>query len=68
MSLPAFCVDEDAILKDSSGSIKWRNGIPNYTKAKMLFDKYKTSDHQPGSLGLIVQNIVKNWMELFTIF
>jgi len=61
MSLPSFCVDRDAVLKDPSNSIKWRYGIPNYTKANSLFEKHKTTDHQPGSLEFIVQNIVKNW-------
>jgi hypothetical protein len=61
MSLPSFCLDRDAVLKDQSGDIKWRNGIPNYSKANTLFDKHKSTDHQPGSLQFIVQNIVKNW-------
>jgi hypothetical protein len=61
MSLPDFCVDNDAVLKNVSTEIKWRNGIPNYSKANALFEKYKTTDHQPGSLPFIVQNIVKNW-------
>ncbi len=61
MNLPSFCVDRDAVLKDPSNSIKWRYGIPNYTKVNSLFEKHKTTDHQPGSLEFIVQNIVKNW-------
>jgi hypothetical protein len=61
MSLPSFCLDKDAVLKDNSSDIKWRHGIPNYTKANALFDKHKTTDHQQGSLQSIVQNIVKNW-------
>jgi hypothetical protein len=61
MSLPSFCLDRDAVLKDQSSDIKWRNGIPNYSKANTLFDKHKSTDHQPGSLQFIVQNIVKNW-------
>ncbi len=61
MSLPSFCLDGDAVLKESSDDIKWRHGIPNYSKANSLFEKHKTTDHQPGSLESIVQNIVKNW-------
>ena len=61
MSLPSFCLDKDSVLKDPPNDTKWRNGIPNYTKANLLFDKYKTTDHQSGSLPYIVQNIVKNW-------
>jgi len=65
MSLPSFCLDKDAVLKDCLDNIKWRNGLPNYTKANTLFDKHKTTDHQSGSLKLIVQNIVKNWEKGF---
>jgi hypothetical protein len=65
MSLPTFCLDRDAVLKDDSTSTKWRSGIPNYTKANLLFEKHKTTDHQPGSLQFIVQNIVKNWEKGF---
>ncbi len=61
MSLPTFCVDRDAVIKEPLDDVKWRNGIPNYSKANSLFEKHKTTDHQPGSLEHIVQNIVKNW-------
>ncbi len=61
MSLPPFCVDRDAVIKEPLNDIKWRNGLPNYSKANGLFEKHKTTDHQPGSLEFIVQNIVKNW-------
>ena len=61
MSLPRFCLDKDAVLKDPSIDIKWRNGIPNYTKANLLFEKHKTTDHQPESLEFTVQNIIKHW-------
>jgi len=68
MSLPSFCLDQDAVLKDDSGLIKWRHGTPHYSKVNQLFEKHKTTDHQPGSLQFIVQNIVKNWEKGFFFF
>ena len=61
MSLPPFCLDEDAVLKDLSSEIRWRRGMPNYDKAKALFRKYRTKDHPCSALEFTVQNIVKNW-------
>lgn len=61
MSLPSFCLDQDAVLKDCPADMKWRNGLPNYKKVNALFDKHKTTTHPDGSLESIVQNIVKNW-------
>ncbi|UJR34848.1 hypothetical protein I4U23_027629 [Adineta vaga] len=61
MSIPPFCLDRDFVLKDTSNETKWRNGIPNYSRANSLFEKYKSTDHQQNSLPFIVQNIVKNW-------
>jgi len=61
MALPAYAQDPDAVLKDVSSDVKWRNGIPDYTRAKVLFNKYKTTNHKAGSLEDIVQNLVKNW-------
>jgi len=68
MSLPSYCFDKDAVLKDCSDDIKWRNGLPNYTKVNLLFDKHKTTDHQPGSLEFIAQNIIKNWEKGFIFY
>jgi hypothetical protein len=61
MALPAFAHDQDAVLKDVASDVKWRNGIPNYTKAQSFFNQYKTTNHTAGSLEAIVQNLVKNW-------
>jgi hypothetical protein len=61
MSLPAYAQDQDAVLKNVSSDVQWRNGIPNYAKAKAFFTQYKTTDHKGGSLEEIVQNLVKNW-------
>jgi len=61
MALPAYAADQDAVLKDVPSDVKWRNGIPNYAKAKSFFDEYKTTNHKAGSLEEIVQNLVKNW-------
>ncbi|CAF1019093.1 unnamed protein product [Didymodactylos carnosus] len=63
MSLPHYAVDCDAVLKDSMSNKDgvWRNGKPDYTKAKKLFDAHKSKSHSPNSLEFIIQNIVKNW-------
>ncbi len=69
MSLPSLCLDPDAVLKDNSSLIKWRNGIPNYSKAHQLFDKHKSTNHRPGSIEDLVQNLVQNWGKgLFLFF
>ncbi len=61
MSLPAYAQDQDAVLKNVSSDVQWRNGIPNYANAKAFFTQHKTTDHKAGSLEEIVQNLVKNW-------
>lgn len=61
MALPAYAVDQDAVLNGASKDVKWRHGLPNYSKTKILFDKQKTTNHKAGSLEDIVQNLVKNW-------
>jgi hypothetical protein len=61
MALPAYVSDSDAVLKNVSNDVKWRSGLPDYTKANTFFDKYKTTNHKAGSLEIIVQNLVKNW-------
>ena len=61
MALPAYAVDQDAVLNSSSNDVQWRHGLPNYSKTKALFEKHKTKHHQAGSLEDIVQNLVKNW-------
>jgi len=59
--LPSYVLDPNAVLKDVSVDIKWRNSLPNYDKANKLFENYKKSNHSPGSLEDIVQNLIKNW-------
>ncbi|CAF0847395.1 unnamed protein product [Adineta ricciae] len=61
MSLPAYAVDPDAVLKNVPEDVKWRTGIPNYARAHNFFQKHKTTNHKAGSLEDIVQNLVKNW-------
>jgi hypothetical protein len=61
MALPPYALEPDAVLKNVSNNIQWRNGIPDYTNAHTFFKKYKSTDHKAGSLEDIVQNIVKNW-------
>jgi hypothetical protein len=64
-TLPSYLSDPDAVLKDLSTDIKWRNSLPNYDKANQLFQKHKSTNHKPGSIEDIVQNIVKNWEKGF---
>ncbi|CAF1321154.1 unnamed protein product [Didymodactylos carnosus] len=63
MSLPHYALDCDAVLKDSMSNKDgvWRNGKPDYTKARKLFEAHKSKSHSPGSLEFIVENIIKNW-------
>ena len=61
MSLPIYCLDKDAVVTNADDQMKWRYGTPDYSKANSLFEKHKRTDHQPGSLQFIVQNLVKNW-------
>lgn len=42
--------------------IAWRfGGQPDYSLTNLLFLKGKTKNHAPGSLELIVENLVKTW-------
>ncbi|CAF1193046.1 unnamed protein product [Didymodactylos carnosus] len=61
MSLPDYALDCDAVLNETSTNVVWRKGPPDYSKANTCFEKYKSTNHQVGSLESIVQNIVKNW-------
>lgn len=60
-SMPSYCLDRDAVLKDGAEKMCWRHNVPDYSKVTELFEKYKTTDHQAGSLEFVVQNLVKNW-------
>ncbi len=67
--LPSYLTDSNAVLKETSKDIKWRNSLPNYDKANQLFEKHKTTNHQSGSIEDLVQNLVKNWGKgLFLFF
>ncbi|XP_033647791.1 pathogen-related protein-like [Asterias rubens] len=39
----------------------WRHVKPDYRKADLAFFKGKTMNHKPGSLEMIVENLVKTW-------
>lgn len=42
--------------------IKWRfGGPPDYSLVNLLYLKGKTKNHAPGSLELVVENLVKTW-------
>jgi hypothetical protein len=60
-TLPPYLLDPDAVLKEMSSDMKWRNGLPNYDKANTLFQQQKSKNHPIGSLENLVQNLVKNW-------
>lgn len=42
-------------------SIQWREGKPDFRKADLSFFKGRTTNHQAGSLPMIVENLVKQW-------
>lgn len=45
--------------------VHWREGKPDYRKADLIYYQGKTRNHAPGSLEMIVENLVKKWeMEL----
>ncbi len=59
--LPSYLTDTNAVIKENCEDIKWRYSLTNYDKADLLFEKYKITNHQPGSIEHFVQNLVKNW-------
>ncbi|CAF4480865.1 unnamed protein product [Rotaria sp. Silwood2] len=61
MALPPYAVDNKYVLKDTSSDIKWRHGLPDYSKTIALFARDRSTNHAPGSLEEIVENVVKNW-------
>ena len=63
--LPSYLTDPNAVIKGNCDHIKWRHSLPNYDKANLLFEKYKTTNHLHGSIEDIVQNLVKNWEKGF---
>jgi len=57
-----FLEPERAHLDNQPADTKWRFGAPpNYTLANLYYMKGKYKNHQPGSLELIVENLVKSW-------
>ncbi|KAI9319410.1 hypothetical protein BX666DRAFT_2018445 [Dichotomocladium elegans] len=59
-SLPDFMTDPNAVLNDKDH--EWRyNRVPDYKKVNEAFEKEKTVEHEEGSLGWLVSNLVKNW-------
>ncbi|CAF3583509.1 unnamed protein product [Rotaria sp. Silwood1] len=61
MALPPYAVDNKYVLKDVSSDVKWRHGLPDYSKTIALFTTERSTNHTPGSLEEIVENVVKNW-------
>lgn len=39
----------------------WKNGVPNYDVADLLYFRGKSRNHAPGSLESVVENLVKKW-------
>lgn len=55
-----FVEPERAFTDDPN--IEWRFGAPpNYTLANLTYFEGKYKNHKPGSLELIVENLVKSW-------
>ncbi|CAG0888337.1 unnamed protein product [Cyprideis torosa] len=42
-------------------NIQWREGRPDYSIANLTYLKGKTKNHQPGSLEMVVENLIKTW-------
>lgn len=42
-------------------SLQWREGKPDYRKADLLYFQGKSKNHEPGSLKMAVENLVKKW-------
>lgn len=59
-AIPNYMLDPNAVLRDEN--ITWRFGkVPDYTAANENYEKEKSVDHKEGSLGFLVNNLVKNW-------
>lgn len=65
MTLPSYCTDPDAVLKDHLNEIQWRSIRPDYSKANLLFHKCKRTNHPKDSVEYLVQSLVKNWEKGF---
>ena len=61
MDMPPFAIDNKHVLKNPPDDVKWRHGLPNYSKNITLWMRERSVAHKPGSLEEIVENIVKNW-------
>lgn len=59
-AIPDYMLDPNAVLHDQN--VTWRNKrAPDYSKVNATFEETKTTNHEPGSLPSLVQNLVKNW-------
>src|SRR5436190_19454146 len=59
-AIPDYMLDPNAVLHDQN--ITWRNKrAPDYSKVNAAFEESKRTNHEPGSLPFLVQNLVKNW-------
>ena len=65
-SMPNYCFDPDAVLKENSTEIQWRTTKPDYSKVNLLFEKSKRRNHQRNSIEYLVQCLVKNWEKGFS--
>jgi hypothetical protein len=59
-AIPDYMLDPNAVLHDQN--ITWRyKQAPDYNKVNATFEETRTTNHEPGSLPSLVQNLVKNW-------
>ena len=59
-AIPDYMLDPNAVLHDKN--VAWRNKrAPDYSKVNATFEETRTTNHEPGSLPSMVQNLVKNW-------
>ena len=61
-----FIIPDRGLTAMKGMNLQWRDGIPDYKKADLLFFKYKSRNHAPGSLEMVVENLVKKWEMEFT--
>ena len=54
-----FIIPDRGNLDDRS--VMWKEGRPDYTIADLHYFLGKTTNHQPGSMELFVENFIKTW-------
>ena len=56
-----FIIPDRGLTAMKGMKLQWRDGIPDYKTADLFFFKGKSRNHAPGSLEMVVENLVKKW-------